>query len=78
MAGRQVAERMAAAEPLREDLRYLIERAEALADRLDGSVRAARPPAAPEPAQVGERGPAGRSRAEQELARALARGATSR
>ena len=33
---------MAAAEPLRDDLRYLLQRAEAVADRLDELVRAAR------------------------------------
>jgi hypothetical protein len=66
MSGRQVAERIAVAEPLRDDLRYLVERAEALADRLEGLVRHARgasasPDAAP-----------GRSAAERDLARALA------
>jgi hypothetical protein len=78
MAGRQVAERMAAAEPLREDLRYLVERAEGLADRLDGTVRAARPLATE--AAVAAEPPAspGRSRAEQELMRVLARGAAAR
>ena len=49
LAGRQVAERTATAEPLRDDLRYLIERAETLADRLEGLVRAARPMAAEAP-----------------------------
>ena len=72
LAGRQVAERMAAAEPLRDDLRYLIERAETLADRLEGLVRAGRPMAnealrTPEaPLQ---------SQAERDLMRALALGA---
>lgn len=42
LAGRQVAEKTAAAEPLRDDLRFLIERGESLADRLDSGVRAAR------------------------------------
>src|SRR5690348_7292476 len=52
-AGRQVAEKLAAAEPLRDDLRYLVERAETLADRLDGLVRAARPALAePMPAEL--------------------------
>jgi len=46
LAGRQVAERVAAAEPLRDDLRYLAERAEGIADRLDMLVRSARPLAA--------------------------------
>jgi Domain of unknown function (DUF6468) len=75
-AGRQVAEKLAAAEPLRDDLRYLVERAEALADRLDGLVRTARtggsrPPAAAEaPAEAPT---AGRSRAERDLLQALTR-----
>jgi hypothetical protein len=50
-AGRQVAEKLAAAEPLRDDLHFLVERAEVMADRLDGLVRHARGvlPAAPDP-----------------------------
>ncbi|MCS6932173.1 MAG: DUF6468 domain-containing protein [Acetobacteraceae bacterium] len=67
-AGRAVAERIAAAEPLREDLRFLTERAEALADRLDAAVRAARP--APAEADL----PVPRSAAERDLLRALAAG----
>lgn len=67
-AGKAVAERIAAAEPLREDLRFLTERAEALADRLDAAVRAARPVAA-EPETT-----APRSAAERDLLRALALG----
>ncbi|MBL6454114.1 hypothetical protein JMJ55_02190 [Belnapia sp. T6] len=70
-AGRQVAERLAAAEPVRDDLRYLAERAEGLADRLDGLVRAARPMAAPEPALAAL--PA-QSQAERDLLRALSQG----
>ena len=71
LAGRQVAERTAAAEPLRDDLRYLMERAEVLADRLEGLVRAGRPmateaPRAPEAAL--------QSQAERDLIRALAAG----
>jgi len=77
MAGRQVAERLAAAEPLREDLRYLVERAEGLADRLDGAVRAARPVAA-EPVAAEAPATTGRSRAEQELMRVMARGGAAR
>ncbi|WP_439548084.1 DUF6468 domain-containing protein [Falsiroseomonas sp.] len=84
-AGRSVAEKVAVAEPLRDDLRYLAERAESLADRLDGLVRAARPiasgmpdrapePQAPRPA-TSPTGPLGgimpRSEAERELLRAL-------
>jgi len=65
LAGRQVAERVAGAEAIREDLRYLVERSEALADRLEGAVQAARPLAA-------EAGPQPvRSDAERELIRAL-------
>ena len=67
-AGKGVAERIAAAEPLREDLRFLTERAEALADRLDAAVRAARPPSAEAEA------PPPRSAAERDLLRALAHG----
>jgi hypothetical protein len=63
-----VAERIAAAEPLREDLRFLTERAEALADRLDAAVRAARPAAAEPDAS------APKSAAERDLLRALALG----
>ncbi|WP_198372008.1 DUF6468 domain-containing protein [Roseomonas rosulenta] len=72
LAGRQVAERTAAAEPLRDDLRYLIERAETLADRLEGLVRAGRPLAAEAPRAVE---PALQSQAERDLVRALALGA---
>ena len=73
LAGRQVAERMATAEPLRDDLRYLVERAEALADRLEGLVRAGRPmvqdaPRAAEPAPL-------QSQAERDLLRAITLGA---
>lgn len=73
LAGRQVAERLATAEPLRDDLRYLIERAEALADRLEGLVRAGRPmaqdaPRAAEPASL-------QSQAERDLLRAITLGA---
>ncbi|MGX9962783.1 DUF6468 domain-containing protein [Roseomonas sp. F4] len=71
-AGRSVAERVAVAEPLRDDLRFLTERAEMMADRLDGLVRQSRTaepvarPAASEPS-----GPSPRSEAERELLRAL-------
>lgn len=78
-AGRQVAERLAAAEPVRDDLRYLAERAEGLADRLDGLIRAARPlsPAealATEPAPPTAAEAPGASRAERDLLRALTLG----
>jgi len=67
LAGRQVAERVASAETIREDLRYLVERAEALADRLEASVQAARPMTATAQPPVA----AVRSDAERELIRAL-------
>ncbi|HYF08787.1 MAG TPA: DUF6468 domain-containing protein [Acetobacteraceae bacterium] len=77
-AGKQVAERIATAEPLRDDLRYLVERAEALADRLDGLVRTARPAAAEAgaPGAPPDRAPASpaRSQAERDLLRALVQG----
>lgn len=51
-AGQQVAAQMEAAERLRADLHYLTERAETLADRLDGRVREARSLAQAEPRHV--------------------------
>jgi chromosome segregation ATPase len=71
-AGRQLAEKLAAAEPLRDDLRYLTERAEAIADRLDSLVRAAR--SATPRAEEMPTAPAGGSRAERDLLRALLQG----
>jgi hypothetical protein len=84
LAGRQVHERVTTAEPLRDDLRFLIERAETLADRLETIVRASRPVAAhaPPPAPAATRpareppsdaGPL-RSQAERDLLRALSIG----
>lgn len=84
-AGRAVAERIAVAEKLRDDLAFLVERAETLADRLDVLVRDARPLAAEASAATsappGPPGPAGPaaggsavaalSQAERELLRAL-------
>ncbi len=83
-AGRAVAEKVAVAEPLREDLKFLIERAESLADRLEGLVRVARPLAAAEPPRMAspaapasaavpppEATEAPRSQAERDLLRAL-------
>lgn len=67
LAGRQVSERVASAETIREDLRYLVERSEALADRLEGAVQQARPLAG---AAAGA-APTVRSDAERELIRAL-------
>jgi septal ring factor EnvC (AmiA/AmiB activator) len=71
-SGRMVAERIATGEKLRDDLAFLTERAEVLADRLDRLVRTARPAA--EPAAVPQPAPAAagaRSEAERELLRAL-------
>jgi septal ring factor EnvC (AmiA/AmiB activator) len=68
--GRAVAERVATAEKLRDDLGFLVERAEALADRLDGLVRDARPRAAEAPAAAPAPA-AARSEAERDLLRAL-------
>ena len=84
LAGRQVQERVTTAEPLRDDLRFLIERAEGLADRLESVVRAGRPLAGhePPPAPAAARptreppsdaGPL-RSQAERDLLRALSIG----
>ncbi|MGG5817964.1 DUF6468 domain-containing protein [Falsiroseomonas sp. HW251] len=68
-SGRLVAERIATAEKLRDDLAFLVERSEVLADRMDRLVRAARPigaePVAAAPA------PSVRSDAERDLLRAL-------
>lgn len=83
LAGRQVNDRIAAAEPLRDDLRFLIERAEGLADRLESLVRAGRPgagnePPAPTPARpiasLPEDVSTLRSQAERDLLRALSVG----
>lgn len=74
---RHLDERAGAAERLRDDLRYLTERAESLADRLDVLVRAARPlaaepvPAAAQAAQAAEDTAPPRSQAERDLMRAL-------
>ena len=71
-SGRLVAERVATAETLRDDLAFLAERAESLADRLDGLVRSARPVAAePQRAEPTAPARAARSEAERELLRAL-------
>lgn len=70
-SGRMVAERVASAEKLRDDLAFLVERAEGLADRLDGLVREARPRAAEAPAAEYAGTAAPRSEAERELLRAL-------
>ena len=68
--GRHLAEKLAAAEPLRDDLRYLVERAEVMADRLEAAVRAGRP-LVQEPAAEAAPAEPGRSQAERALLRAL-------
>ena len=77
-AGRQVGDKLAVAEPLRDDLRYLVERAETLADRLEALLRQGRtleaaPPVVPPPPEA----PAGQSQAERDLMRALVRGSAA-
>ena len=79
-AGRQIARQVESAVRLRDDLAFLMERGDRVADRLDQAVRGARPVEAELPAPDGfardsfpeEAPPArSRSRAEQELMRAL-------
>lgn len=83
-AGRQVGEKLAGAEALRDDLRYLVERAEGIADRLEGLVRQGRllaEPQAPAPVVKPEPAaepPGGQSQAERDLLRALVRGAAGK
>ena len=84
LSARQVQERVTTAEPLRDDLRFLIERAETLADRLESLVRAGRPlagyeqPPAPAAARPTREPPSDaeplRSQAERDLLRALSIG----
>ena len=83
LAGRHIGEKITAAEPLRDDLRFLIERAETLADRLESLVRAGRPlanaeapaPLAAKPVPPPMPEAAGlRSQAERDLLRALSIG----
>lgn len=57
-AGRQIQRQIEAATTLREDLTFLVQRGEGLADRLDDTVRATRSHATPEPALArGSRSP---------------------
>lgn len=72
-AGQQIAKEVQAAAALRDDLAFLIERGERLADRVDGLIRAGRAaeaPQAPEPAAA-DAGPKVRSQAERDLLAAL-------
>ncbi|NGM21735.1 hypothetical protein G3576_17055 [Roseomonas stagni] len=69
-ASRSVAEQVAAATALRDDLRFLTERAGVAADRLDTGLRGGGRPPVPEAANVS---PIPRARAEQELLRAISR-----
>jgi hypothetical protein len=67
-AGRQLARQIEAASVLKDDLAFLNQRGDRLADRLDAQVRAARPMQAdPEPAEA----PRPRSQAERDLLKAL-------
>jgi hypothetical protein len=72
-AGRQIARQAEAATALKDDLGYLTERGEQIADRLDGLVRSARPlaaqPAVAERIETAE--PRPRSQAERDLIKAL-------
>ncbi len=71
-AGRQVARQVEAGRSLQNDLAYLNERGERLADRLEHLVRAARPAPA-EPTRAGDppEAPRPRSQAERDLLKAL-------
>jgi hypothetical protein len=77
-AGRQIARQAEAALALKDDLGFLMERGEKLADRLDGLVRSARPLTAEQPAMAmanADRSDPGetrlRSQAERDLLKAL-------
>ena len=80
-AGRQIARQIEQAQRLRDDLSFLTERGDKLAERLEGGVRSARMfadqsamAAGPPPASLGARDEAGaklRSEAERDLLRAL-------
>ncbi|MGC8468581.1 MAG: DUF6468 domain-containing protein [Acetobacteraceae bacterium] len=71
-AGRALARQSEAAANLREDILFLSERAERIADRLDALVRAARPLGIePAPPVAGEDATRARSQAERDLLKAL-------
>jgi hypothetical protein len=77
---RKLEETLAAAEPLRDDLRYLLQRAEAVADRLEELVRAGRaaaPPPGAAAATAGASPKPAESRAERDLLLALSRRAAA-
>jgi Domain of unknown function (DUF6468) len=67
-AGRQLARQIEAADALKDDLTFLSQRGERLADRLDGQVRTARPVLAEVEANEA---PRPRSQAERDLLKAL-------
>lgn len=75
-AGRQVARQVEAAIALKDDLQFLMERGEALANRLDSAVRTARSRAAEtlRTDPPAEEEPRVRSQAERDLLRALRMG----
>ncbi len=74
-AGQQIARQLETARALTDDLRFLLDRGEALANRLDGSVRWARARAAEAPAtRTSAEDPPVRSAAERDLLRALRSG----
>jgi hypothetical protein len=73
-AGRQIARQVEAGITLKDDLAFLAERGERLADKLETLVRAARPLAAESRAATAAAEPSGprlRSQAERELMKAL-------
>ncbi len=71
-AGRALARQSEAAANLREDILFLSERAERIADRLDALVRAARPLGIePAPPAASDDGTRARSQAERDLLKAL-------
>jgi cell division septum initiation protein DivIVA len=72
-AGRDIAHRIDAGTTLKDDLAFLIERGDRLADRLESLVRQARPLPTPAPAmaETYEAEPRVRSQAERDLLQAL-------
>jgi hypothetical protein len=74
-AGRELAAQIERANGLRQDLEFLAQRGEAVADRMEVGLRAARPsatqPAATQPAENARSGEQPRSTAERDLLRVL-------